>query len=95
MKSNPNNSVQLQRDFDRIREKVEKLTGERGDAGRTLTAVRRSEFAPLASITLKSAQAASAPTQAEYNALQTDVRNIFDALKKISNLLGNADIPKV
>lgn len=94
MRSDPE-LARLQRDFDRIKEKVEKLTGERGDSAKTLTAIRRSEFSPLASLSLKSAQAAAAPTQAEYNALQTDVKNIFDALKKISNLLGNADIPKV
>lgn len=88
-------NTQLQRDFDRIREKVEKLTGERGDVTKSLSAIRRSEFSPLASLTMKSAQAAAAPTQAEFNALQTDVKNIFDALKRISNLLGNAEIPKV
>lgn len=95
MTMRPVGDPQLRREFDRIREKVEKLTGERGNSEKTLTAVRRSEFLPLASLTLKSVQAASTPTQAEFNALQTDVLNIFTALKKISNLLGNADIPKV
>ncbi len=89
------NLNQMQRDFDRIREKVEKLTGERGDAAKSLTAIRRSEFSALASLTLKSKQAAAAPTQAEYNALQSDVANVFAALQKISNVLGTAEIPKV
>ena len=83
------------REFDRIKEKVEKLTGERGDAAKSLTAIRRSELKALGSLELLSVQASSSPTQAEYNALQRDVENIFDALKKISNTLGNADIPKV
>lgn len=87
--------AQLQRDFDRIREKVEKLTGERGDANKTLSAVRRQELQALASLTLRSTQVAAAPTQAEFNALQDDVKTIFDILARISNRLGNATIPKV
>lgn len=83
------------RDFDRIKEKVEKLTGERGDAAKTLTAIRRGELRALSSLTLQSAQVSASPTQAEHNALQKDVATIFDALKRISNVLGNADIPKV
>ena len=86
---------QAQRDFERIKEKVEKLTGDRGDATKPLSAIRRTELRALASLTLRSKQVASAPTAAEHNALQTDVKNIFDALQRISNLLGNADIPKV
>lgn len=87
--------AQLFRDFGRIREKVEKFTGERGDDKRPLSAVRRSEFKALASIGLQSGQVAAAPTQADFNALQKDVANIFQALQRISNVLGNADIPKV
>jgi hypothetical protein len=37
----------------------------------------------------------ASPTQADFNALQADVANLFDALSRISNLLGNASIPKV
>jgi len=86
---------QLYRDFDRIREKVEKLTGERGDTTKTLSAVRRGELRVLASLNLNSVQVTASPTAADFNALQSDVANLFDALSRISNLLGNASIPKV
>ena len=86
---------QLLKDFDRIREKVEKLTGERGDASKSLSAVRRSELRTLASIKMTSQQVSTTPTAAQFNALQTDVANIFEALSRISNALGNASIPKV
>ena len=81
--------------FDRIREKVEKLTGERGDASKSLAAVRRGELRTLASLDLKSKQITSTPTQADYNALQADVSTIFNALSRISNALGTAKIPRV
>lgn len=81
--------------FERIREKVEKLTGERGDASKSLAAVRRGELRTLASLSLKSSQITSTPTQADYNALQADVATIFNALSRISNALGTAKIPRV
>lgn len=81
--------------FERIREKVEKLTGERGDASKSLAAVRRGELRTLASLSLKSSQISASPTQADYNALQADVATIFNALSRISNTLGNAKIPRV
>lgn len=86
---------QLQREFDRIKEKVEKMTGERGDAKKSLSAVRRIELSALASLSLKSGTVTTTPTAAQYNALQTDVANIFEALQRISNILGNATIPKI
>lgn len=88
-------ATQLSRDFERIREKVEKLTGERGDTAKTLSAVRRGELRALASLDMRSAQVTASPTAADFNALQADVANLFDALSRISNLLGNASIPKV
>lgn len=88
-------AAQLFKDFDRIREKVEKLTGERGDATKSLSAVRRSELRTLASIKLTSEQVSGTPTAAQFNALQADVATIFDALARISNALGTASIPKV
>jgi hypothetical protein len=88
-------AAQLSREVARIRETVEKLTGERGDATKTLSAVRRGELRALASLSLKSAQVTASPTAADFNALQTDVANISQALDRISNLLGNASIPKV
>ena len=83
---------QALRDLARMRESLERLTGERGDQG--LSAVRRVELQALASIELRSSQVTAAPTQAEHNALQTDVKTIFEALKRVSNLLGTAAIRK-
>lgn len=85
----------LQRDFDRIKEKVEKMTGERGDAKKPLATIRRVELSALASLSLKSGTVTTTPTAAQYNALQSDVANIFEALQRISNILGNATIPKI
>ena len=94
LQTGPNIAV-LARDFARARESLEKLTAERGDATFSLSAIRRSELRPLASMTMRSTQVTAAPTQAQFNALQADVNDIFDALARISNLLGNAVIPKV
>lgn len=87
-----NPASQAQRDFERIREKVEKLTGERGDATKSLSAIRRGE---LAGLEIHSQQITAAPTQADFNALQTDVAALFELLVRISNTLGTATIPKV
>ena len=89
------NIAALARDFARARESLEKLTAERGEATFPLSAIRRSELRALASLTLRSTQVTASPTQAEHNALQADVKDIFDALARISNLLGTAVIPKV
>ncbi|CAB4134801.1 hypothetical protein UFOVP275_17 [uncultured Caudovirales phage] len=86
---------QARRDLEILRTKVENLTGERGDAKKTMSAIRRLELQPLASLALQSTQIAATPTQAQYNALQIDVKNIFDALKTISNVLGTATISKI
>ena len=83
-----NDFAQIQKEFERIKEKVEKLTGERGDATRSLAAVRRSDLRTLASIELQSSQVSAAPTQADFNALQRDVATLYAALKRISNVLG-------
>ena len=85
--------TQLRKDFERIREKVEKLTGERGDTAKSLSAIRRSELRTLPA--LQSSQVAAAPTAAEFNALQADVAALFAALARMSNTLGTASIPKV
>lgn len=87
--------AQFQKDFARARESLEKLTGERGDKQLLLSAVRRTELGALARTSMKSAQVTAAPTMSDFNALQIDVKNIYDALKKISNVLGNASISKV
>jgi hypothetical protein len=95
MRATPANLEQIFRDFDRIREKVEKFTGERGDATKSLSALRRGELAKLASLKLNSSQVAAAPTQAEFNALQKDVSLIFNILARLANTDGQTDIPKV
>ena len=75
-------------------ERLEVLIGERGEKTRPRSAVRRGELQALASLGLQSKQLTAAPTMADYNALQKDVDNIFKALTRISNLYGNADLPK-
>jgi len=87
--------TQMIRSFNRIAEKVEVLTGERGDANRSLSSLRRGELIPLASLatSLKSKQISGTPTAADYNALQQDVEAIYGAFVLLSNLLGNARLP--
>lgn len=94
-RATPANVEQVVREFQRIKEKVEKFTGERGDDNKSLSAIRRGELTVLASNSLQSSQITGAPTQAQYNALQADVKLIFDILSRISNSNGTADIPKV
>lgn len=87
--------TQMLRSFARLTEKVETLTGERGDAKRSLSALRRGELTPLASLatSMKSKQISAAPTAADYNALQQDVEAVYGAIVLLSNLLGNARLP--
>ena len=85
--------AQIQRDLARMRETVEKLSGERGDSLKPNSAIRRTELRALASMSMRSKQVTAAPTAAEYNALQADVAAIYNALSRISNRLGNADVP--
>lgn len=85
-----NDFDQVRKEFDRVKEKVEKLTGERGDATKSQAAVTRANLRTLASIEMLSAQVSAAPTQAEHNALQRDVATLFDALKRISNVNGTS-----
>ena len=87
--------VQLAREFARVKEKVETLTAERGNADRTNSSVLRSELQPLASLAtkMKSAQITGSPSTADYNNLQADVEAIYGAFVLISNLLGNARLP--
>lgn len=87
--------AQLHKEFSRIKETVEKLSGERGESTKPLSAIRRTELRALASIKPQASRITAAPTMADYNALQTDVANILAALSLISNALGNATIPNV
>lgn len=85
--------TQADRDLARVKEKLEILTGERGAESRPLSALRRGELRPLASLASKSRQITAAPTMADYNALQADVEAIYTAILQLSNLLGNAKLP--
>lgn len=87
-------ATQAERDLSQMKETVEKLAGIRGDSTKSQSAVRRSELRALASLSLASGQLSAAPTQADYNALQSDVNNIFKTLQRISNILGNATLPE-
>ena len=89
------NERETLRQFERIREQVQLLTGERGGADKSKTAVRRGELRALASLKMQSSQLSAAPTQADFNRLQADVAALYAAFVQISNLLGNAQIPKV
>lgn len=82
------------RDLEQVKRSVQELTGERGDAKRTRSAIRRGELGPLARLKLQSKQLAAAPTVSDYNRLQRDIAAVFRALQRISNELGNADLPK-
>ena len=42
---------------------------------------------------MRSKPVTAAPTVADYNALQEVVAAIYNALSRISNRLGNADVP--
>ena len=88
-------STEAQRQFERIREQVQLMTGERGGADKSKTAVRRGELRALASLKMQSGQVSAAPTKDDFNRLQADVAAIMAAFVQISNILGNAHIPKV
>ena len=86
-------NTQIQRDLARMRETIEKLSGKRGDSLKSNSAIRRMELRALASMQMRSKQVTASPTAADYNALQEDVASIYNALSRISNRLGNADVP--
>lgn len=77
-----------ERQLERMREKLETLVGERGN--KAMSAVRRGEILPLAQVGMQSQQITGAPTADDFNALQQDMANLYEALTKISNVLGNA-----
>lgn len=77
-------------DVARLKEQVELLSSQRGAATRPLSAIRRGELLSLANRPMGSSQITAAPTIADFNALQADVRAIYDLLSVISNALGNA-----
>jgi hypothetical protein len=77
-------------DMARLKEQVELLSARRGAEKRPLSAVRRGELVQLANRPMGSDQVTAAPTMDQYNALQADVRAVYDLLAQISNALGNA-----
>lgn len=84
-----------ERDFERMKQQIETVVGTRGADKRPASAIRRGELLPIASIGMTSTQVTAAPTMAQHNALQADVKNLFDTLELISNLRGNAKLPTV
>lgn len=71
------------------------LLGQTGADIKPLSALRRGELLPLASMSMKSAPLAAAPTMADFNLLQADVKMIFDAFVLLSNKNGNAKLPGI
>lgn len=72
-----------QRDFARLKEKLEVLTGERGGAERQ--ALRRAELARLLELPdVTSATVSASPSAAEHNALVADVHALSRALRAIA-----------
>lgn len=85
-------ATQAERDAQRIKDQVQVLVGERGDAKRPLSAVRRGELLTLAGRALLSSQVTAAPTMEQHNALQADVKALFDLIDRLSNRLGTAKL---
>ena len=73
-------------DYERIRESVGGLTGERGkDAAARLSLIRALvESVPAVPA---SSQISAAPTQADFNKLQADVSAVFSAVSAMRRLL--------
>lgn len=71
---------QSDRDFLRIKEKVETLTGERGSSKKPDAAVLRGDMTFLSGLSMLSTPVTSAPTQEQFNALQADIAAIYAAV---------------
>lgn len=67
-------------------EDLEILSGSRSKNAAPLAAVRRQDLDALLAIParLRSSQVGAAPSQADYNALQADVADLFKALSNVS-----------
>lgn len=83
----------IQQDFDAIKEKTELLDGSRNTKTQARAAVRFGDLSILSKFPTSptSKQLTVAPTMADFNALQADVKRIWDVLAAIS---GNVT-PKV
>jgi hypothetical protein len=70
-------------DFNRVKQKVEELYGERGQN----SAVRRTELSPAPSAGMKTEAIArdGDVTYQEFNRLRTDVENLYKLLSQIAN----------
>ena len=72
-------------------EDLETLSGSRSKNAAPRAAVRRQDLDALLTTPsrLRSAQVGAVPTQAEYNALQADVADLFKVLTNVSASLRN------
>ena len=75
---------QLDRDFKRIKEQVETLTGERGPSNKPEAAIRRGDLVAFGRRSIASTQANGAPTQEQFNALQSDLAAMYAAIVALS-----------
>lgn len=71
---------QIDRDFRRIKDSVELLTGERGGDGKPKAALLRGDLTVFSKRVITSAQATAAPTQEQFNALQADMAALYAAV---------------
>lgn len=71
---------QLDRDFKRIKEQVETLTGERGPQNKPGAAVLRGDLAAFAKRPIVSSQVTATPTLDQFNALQADMAALYAAV---------------
>ena len=83
----------VQQEFESLKEKTELLDGSRNTKTQARAAVRFSDLSILSKFPTSptSTQVTAAPTMDDFNALQADVKRIWDALAAIS---GNVT-PKV
>lgn len=82
-------------DLERIKEKLEKMTGERGDATKSLSSVRRGELVKVAEYNVVSKKLTSAPTADDFNNLRQDLMSVIQMLGTLGNKYGSLVIPKV
>lgn len=83
----------IQQEFESLKEKTELLDGSRNTKTKGRAAVRFNDLAILAKFptSMTSKQVTAAPTKDDFNALQADVKRLFDIFAAIS---GNVT-PKV
>ncbi len=78
----------LRAELARMNEKLQILTGERGDQNKTKSAVRRTDISGVGNITMTATRAVGdPPTKAEFDALVDDVTAIYAVLNRIAGNL--------